>query len=164
MTQRPSTEIELAALTDRIEAWLERQRSGNPVVAAVERDEESGERRWFVRVRGDAKDVFTIWFHLRQRSLHYETYVMPAPEENHGELYEYLLRRNPGLYGAAFGIGVEDAIFLSGQLGNEAVDDDELDRILGSLYMWVERFFQPALRIGFASRFGGEPRAGAPGA
>jgi hypothetical protein len=163
MTQRPSTETELAALTDRIEAWLERQRSGNPVVAAVERDEESGERRWFVRVRGDAKDVFTVWFHLRQRSLHYETYVMPAPEENHRELYEYLLRRNPGLYGAAFGIGVEDAIFLSGQLGNEAVDDDELDRILGSLYMWVERFFQPALRIGFASRFGGFG-GGAPGA
>ena len=155
MTQRPSTETELAALADRIEAWLERQRSGNPVVAAVERDEESGERRWFVRVRGEAKDVFTIWFHLRQRTLHYETYVMPAPEENHAELYEYLLRRNPRLHGAAFGIGVEDAIFLSGQLGNDALDDDELDRILGSLYMWVERFFQPALRIGFASRFAG---------
>jgi hypothetical protein len=155
MTQRPSTETELAALADRIEAWLERQRTGNPVVAAVERDEESGERRWFVRVRGEAKDVFTIWFHLRQRTLHYETYVMPAPEENHAELYEYLLRRNPRLHGAAFGIGVEDAIFLSGQLGNDALDDDELDRILGSLYMWVERFFQPALRIGFASRFAG---------
>jgi hypothetical protein len=155
MTQRPSSETELAALADRIEAWLERQRSGNPVVAAVERDEESGERRWFVRVRGEAKDVFTIWFHLRQRTLHYETYVMPAPEENHAELYGYLLRRNPGLYGAAFGIGVEDAIFLTGQLGNDGVDDDELDRILGSLYTWVERFFQPALRIGFASRFGG---------
>jgi hypothetical protein len=153
MTQRPSTETELAALTDRIEAWLERQRSGNPVVAAVERDEESGERRWFVRVRGEAKDVFTIWFHLRQRTLHYETYVMPAPEENEGAVYEYLLRHNPELYGAAFGVGDENAIFLTGQLANDAVDDDELDRILGSLYMWVERYFQPALRLGFASRF-----------
>jgi hypothetical protein len=153
MTQRPSTDPELAVLAGRIETWLERQRTGNPVVAAVERDEESGERRWFVRVRGEAKDVFTIWFHLRQRTLHYETYVMPAPEENQGTLYEYLLRQNPKLYGAAFGIGVEDAIFLTGQIGNDAIDDDELDRILGSLYMWVERFFQPALRIGFASRF-----------
>jgi hypothetical protein len=155
MTQRPSTDPELADLADRIEAWLDRQRTDNPVVAAVERDETSGERRWFVRVRGEAKDVFTIWFHLRQRTLHYETYVMPAPEENHGALYEYLLRHNPKLYGAAFGIGVEDAIFLTGQPGNDAVDDDELDRILGSLYMWVERFFQPALRIGFASRVAG---------
>ncbi|HEX6417848.1 MAG TPA: YbjN domain-containing protein [Acidimicrobiales bacterium] len=153
MTQRPSTEPELAALAARIEAWLERQRTGNPVVAAVERDEESGERRWFVRVRGEAKDVFTIWFHLRQRTLHYETYVMPAPEEGHARLYEYLLRQNPRLHGAAFGIGIEDAVFLTGAIGNDAIDDDELDRILGSLYAWVERYFPTALRIGFASRF-----------
>jgi Putative bacterial sensory transduction regulator len=153
MTPRPSTDAELAALAERIEAWLDRQLADNPVVAAVERDEESGERRWFVRVRGEQKDVFTIWFHLRQRTLHYETYVMPAPEENHAAVYEQLLRRNAGLYGASFAIGVEDAIFLVGQIGNDAVDDDELDRVLGSLYQWVEQFFQPALRLGFASRF-----------
>lgn len=153
MTQRPATDTELAALASRIEAWLERQRTDNPVVAAVERDVESGERRWFVRVQGEQKDVFTIWFHLRQRTLHYETYVMPAPEENHAVFYEHLLRRNLRLYGAAFAIGDEDAVFLVGQIANDAVDDDELDRILGSLYAWVEQFFRPALHIGFASRF-----------
>ena len=155
MTQRPLTDDELAALGERIEAWLERQRTENPVVAAVVRDEESGERRWFVRVNGEAKDVFTIWFHLRQRTLHYETYVMPAPEENHARFFEHLLRRNLKLYGASFAIGDEDAIFLTGQMANDGVDDDELDRILGSLYAWTEQFFRPALRIGFASRFGG---------
>jgi hypothetical protein len=153
MTTDPSTEAELVALAGRIEDWLARQLAENPVVAAVERDEESGERRWFVRVLGEAKDVFTIWFHLRQRTLHYETYVMPAPEENEGTLYQHLLRRNLKLYGAAFAIGEEEAIFLVGQIANSAVDDDELDRILGSLYQWVEQYFQPALRIGFASRF-----------
>ena len=30
----------------------------------------------------------------------------------------------------------------------------ELDRILGSFYAYVEQCFRPALRIGFASRFG----------
>ena len=153
MTTDPSTEAELAALAGRIEDWLARQLAENPVVAAVEPDEESGERRWFVRVLGEAKDVFTIWFHLRQRTLHYETFVMPAPEENEGTLYQHLLRRNLKLYGAAFAIGEEEAIFLVGQIANSAVDDDELDRILGSLYQWVEQYFQPALRIGFASRF-----------
>jgi hypothetical protein len=155
MTQRPASEAELDALAVRIETWLDRQRSDNPVVAAVERDEESGERRWFVRVTGEQKDVFTIWFHLRQRTLHYETYVMPAPEENHAAFYEHLLRRNNKLYGAAFAIGEEDAVFLVGQIGNDAIDDDELDRIFGSLYAWVEQFFRPALRIGYASRFSG---------
>lgn len=151
----PSSREELDALETRIDAWLAAQLAENPVVAAVERDEESGERRWFVRVHGEQKDVFTIWFTLRQRTLHYETYVMPAPEENQAELYEHLLRRNRKLYGAAFAIGEEDAVFLVGQLADEAVTDDELDRILGSLYAWVEQYFRPAMRIGFASRFRG---------
>ncbi|MGH9084020.1 MAG: YbjN domain-containing protein, partial [Acidimicrobiales bacterium] len=133
MTTPTSTEG-LAELDAQIDAWLARQLDENPVVAAVERDEESGERRWFVRVHGEEKDVFTIWFHLRQRTLHYETYVMPAPEENHAALYEHLLRRNLKLYGAAFAIGEEDAVFLVGQLDNDAITDDELDRVLGSLY------------------------------
>lgn len=146
---------ELDALDARISAWLAEQLAENPVVAAVERDIESGERRWFVRVHGEQKDVFTVWFHLRQRTLHYETYVMPAPEENHAQLFEHLLRRNSKLYGASFAIGVEDAVFLVGQLANEAIIEDELDRILGSLYGWVEQCFRPAMRIGYASKFKG---------
>jgi hypothetical protein len=151
----PSSAAELDALDVRISAWLAVQLDENPVVAAVERDTESGERRWFVRVHGEQKDVFTIWFHLRQRTLHYETYVMPAPEENHAAFFEHLLRRNLKLYGAAFAVGDEDAVFLVGQLANEAITDDELDRLLGSLYAWVEQFFRPAMRIGYASRFKG---------
>lgn len=149
----PTAPDELDALEARIDAWLADQVACNPVVAAVERDRDSGERRWFVRVTGEEKDVFTVWFHLRQRTLHYETYVLPAPEENHARFYEHLLRRNLKLYGAAFAIGDEDAVFLVGQLDNAAVTWDELDRILGSLYAWVEQCFRPALRIGFASRF-----------
>ena len=55
--------------------------------------------RWFIRVTGEAKDVFTIWLHLRQRTLRYETYLLPAPEENAALVYERALRRNHELYG-----------------------------------------------------------------
>lgn len=151
--QHASSPEELDAIVSVIETWLAEQLAENPVVAATERDEDPDTLRWFVRVTGEEKDVFSIWFHLRQRTLHYETYVMPAPEENEQEFYAYLLRRNTDLMGAAFGIGEEDAIFLSGSLPNDAIDEGELDRILGSLYVWVERYFRPALRIGFASRF-----------
>jgi hypothetical protein len=151
----PMTDAELEALAARIEVWLDGQRADNPVVAAVEKDTESGERRWFVRMRGEQKDVFTVWFHLGQRTLHVETYMMPAPEENHGQLYEYLLRRNRKLYGVHFAIGDEDALFLVGQLANESVDDDELDRLLGSMFQWIEQYFRPAMRIGYRSKFKG---------
>jgi len=153
VSERAFSEEELDDLAARIDAWVDRQRLENPTIAAVDRDAE--ERRWFVRMKGEQKDTFTIWFSLRQRTLHYETYVMPAPEENHEQFYEHLLRRNLKLYGAAFAIGDEDAVFLIGQVANDAVDEEELDRVLGSLYAWVEQFFRPALRIGFASRFKG---------
>ena len=151
----PCSPDELDAIEARIDAWLAQQLIENPIVAAVDRDRESGERRWFVRVTGEEKDVFTVWLHLRQRTLHYETYVMPAPEENHAAFFEHLLRRNLKLYGGAFAVGDEDAIFLVGQLDDRAITDEELDRVLGSLYAWVEQCFRPALRIGFASRFSG---------
>ena len=50
-----------------IDAWLRIQLAENPVVAAVERGE-PGERRWYVRVTGEQKAVFTIWFTLGQRT------------------------------------------------------------------------------------------------
>ena len=150
---RPRSKSDLDELERFIDEWLTGQLAENPVLAAVERDQ-PGTRRWFVRVRGEEKDVFTIRFHLQQRTLHYETYVMPAPEENHAEFYAHLLKRNLQLFGAAFAIGEEGAVFLRGALDNELVmREDELDRVLGSLYAWVEQFFRPALRIGYASKF-----------
>ena len=148
-----ASEDELAAIEAVIDGWAARELAGNPVVAAVERAPASEGRRWFLRIHGEEKDVYTVWLTLRQRTLHYETYVMPAPEENHAQLYEHLLRRNQRLTGMAFVIGIEDAVFLQGSLPVDAVTDDELDRILGSFYAYVEQCFRPALRIGFASRF-----------
>ena len=50
-------------------------------------------------------------------------------------------------------IGVEDAVFLRGEFAVSSLSQGEMDRILGSLYSYVEQCFRPALRIGFASRF-----------
>ena len=153
--ERPLSPDELADLESRIDDWLAEQLAENPVVEAVERDDLSGERRWFVRVRGEEKSVFSIWFLLRQRNLHVETYLMPAPEENAGALYEHLLRRNQKLPDLAFAIGVEDAVFVVGQVPAVWVDGEVVDRLLGSCYATVEQCFRPAMRIGFASRFKG---------
>ena len=143
----------LDELTKLIETWLADQLAENPAVAAVDRD--PGERRWFVRMRGEEKATFTLWLTLGQRTLQFETYVMPAPEENHALFYEHLLRRNRAFNGMAFCIGDEDAVFLVGQLPAGMVDDGELDRVLGETYQYVERCFRPAMRIGYASRFKG---------
>lgn len=138
-----------------VEDWLDRLVVENPVVQAVERDEDPDVDRWFVRVTGEEKSVFSVWFHMQQRALHVETYVMPAPEERHAECYEYLLRRNVALRGLAFAIGDEDAVYLVGSVRLEDLDESELDRLLGSVYAYVEQHFRPAMRIGYGSRFQG---------
>jgi hypothetical protein len=106
-------------------------------------------------MRGEDKDFITVWLTLGQRTLRYETYVMPAPEENASQVADLLLRRNDALVGCHFSIGDEDAIYLRGELPDVAVDEAELDRILGTLYSAVEANFRPLLRLAFASRFVG---------
>jgi hypothetical protein len=147
----------LGDLRQRIDGWLDGFAAENPLIAAVDRgtsdDTSFGEPRWYVRMTGEEKDYTTVWLTLGQRTLRYETYVMPAPEENRPAVMESLLRRNVQLVGADFSIGAEDAIYLRGEIPDIAVSADELDRVLGTLYTTVESTFQPLLRLAFASRF-----------
>lgn len=144
---------QLAVLERQIDEWIAELYAGHDHILAVDRATD-GDIRWYIRMRGDEKDFTTVWITLGQRTLRYETYVMPAPEERHAELYEHLLRRNDRLVGAHFSIGAEDAVFLRGEMPVAMVDLDELDRAIGTLYAQVEQCFRGLLRIGFASRFG----------
>ena len=148
----PSTPEELDRLEAQIDEWLRRFDAENDVMVALDRGE-PGERRWYVRLQGIEKDFTTVWLRLGQRSLHAEAYMMPAPEENVGEVYERLLRRNRAIHGLAYAIGVEDAIFLVGEVPNDGISEGHVDRLIGSVWEYVERDFRPTLRIGFASKF-----------
>ncbi len=146
-------------LRGEVDAWLNEFAADNPLVAAVDRgtsdDTPLGEPRWYVRMVGDEKDFITVWLTLGQRTLRYETYVMPAPEENQAEVMEMLLRRNDQLVGAHFSIGQEDAVYLRGEVPDSALSADELDRVLGTSYAAVESIFRVLLRLAFAGRFSG---------
>ena len=142
----------LEQLEGQIDVWLAGLATTNPAIAAVDRND-GDETRWYVRMIGEDKEFITVWLTLGQRTLRYEAYVMPAPEENAGIVYENLLRRNLSLVGLHFAIGVEDAVFLRGDLPLAALTEPELDRIIGSLYATTEQTFRSLLRIGFASRF-----------
>jgi hypothetical protein len=150
-----ATPEELATLRGLIDAWTARQRQENALLAAVDHDPE--QVRWYIRMLGEEKAVTTTWLTLRERTLHYETYFMPAPEENMAALYEFLLRANQRLYGMRFAIGAEDAVYLVGQMPLSAIDESELDRIIGSTYAYSERYFRPAMSLGYASKYRPSP-------
>ncbi len=146
------------ALRTSIDAWLEEFAADNPLVAAIDRgtsdDSPHGEPRWYVRMVGEEKDVITVWLTLGQRTLRYETYVLPAPPEHRDEVMDLLLRRNDDLVGAHFSIGAEDAVYLRGSIPDSAITAAELDRVLGTLYTVVEANFRALVRLAFASHFG----------
>ena len=154
MVEPPASPAELDALESQIDGWLAEQRTENPVIDVVERGE-PGERRWYVRLIGDERGPFTIWLTLQQRSLHHETYMMPAPIEREGELYEHLLRRNARLHAMGFAIGPEDAIYLIGQVPFEEITGERIDQLIGSVWTYIEQYFRPAMRIGYGSVFKG---------
>jgi len=141
----------LARFEHQIDEWLAYLQAHNPAILAVDRGIE-GDIRWYVRMQGEEKEFTTVWLTLGQRTLRYETYVMPAPEENAEMLYESLLRRNEKLVGAHFSIGAEDAIFLRGELFLGTITESEIDRAIGTLYSTVEQYFKGFLQIGFSSR------------
>lgn len=149
----------LGDLRRRIDGWLDEFADGNPLIAAIDRgtsdDTSFGEPRWYVRMVGEEKDFTTVWLTLGQRTLRYETYVMPAPEENQAAVMEFVLRRNDQLVGAHFSVGAEDALYLRGEVPDIAVTADEIDRVLGTVYTTVEATFRPLLRLAFAGRFRG---------
>ena len=146
---------ELDAVAARISDWAERQLKADGMLVAVDHDPEA--RRWYARMRGEEKAVITVWLTLRERSLHHETQVMPAPEENVEACYEYLLRANTRLFAMRFAIGLEDAVYLLGQMPLGAIDEAELDRIVGSVYAYSEQYFPLAMSIGYASKYRRRP-------
>ena len=147
----------MLALRDRIDAWLVEFDHDNQLVAAIDRgtsdDSPLGEPRWYVRMVGEEKDVITVWLTLGQRTLRYETYVLPAPLEHRAEVMDLLLRRNDALIGVHFSIGAEDAVYLRGAMPDTAITAAELDRVLGTVYATVEANFRALVRLAFASQF-----------
>ena len=154
MADRPPPDAEVTrAASDVLHAWLD-EAAGYPIVDAVVRDETPGRsldgERWFLRLLGEAKSVWSLWVSVHQRSLHFEAYFTPAPERNAERFYEHLLRRNRTTDDVAFCIGEEDAVFLRSKLALEHVSSDELDRTLGGFYTAVEDAFGTAVRLSFA--------------
>ena len=151
MTVEAASPDELARVAHMIDRWAAGALAAGGPLVAVDHDAEAC--RWYLRMRGEDKEFITVWLTLAERTLRFETYFMPAPEENVEALWEYLLRVNARLFAMRFALGDEDAVYLLGQLPVSAVDEPELDRILGASWAYCEQYFRPAMSIGYASRY-----------
>jgi hypothetical protein len=155
------TPAERDAVCARIDAWAERELAAGGALVAVDRqaggDPVTGAPRWYLRLAGEEKEFVTVWLTLRQRTLRHEAQFMPAPETNVEATWRYLLTRNADLIGLSFALGAEDAVYLVGRVPVARVDDDELDRIVGSSLAYTDECFPTAMAIGYEGRYRRRP-------
>jgi hypothetical protein len=151
-----SEDLERDLVVATVDAWAARELEAEGPLIAVEKIEvtdRTASHRWLLRFAGEEKEFVTIWLTFQQRTLHFETQFMPAPEANAEEVYAYLLRKNATLIDMAFAFGPEDAIYLMGRVPASLVDEDELDRIAGCSLLYVDDFFPTAMTMGYPGLF-----------
>jgi hypothetical protein len=144
--QRPDPELH-AAVTALLHEHLGTVVAAEEWVQHVEHDPSIP--RWYVRFGCDGRDAATIYFDLHQRSLHYEVYFLPDPPKRRDEIHALLLRAGLSTYAVHPAIGVDGDVYLVGRTLLEHLDADELDRIIGAIYEFTERWFPTIVAMAF---------------
>ena len=113
--------------------------------------ERTGDRAYAVTLPGTHKLTTTCNLIVGAHALRIEAFVMRRPDENHEQLWAWLLRRNARMYGVAFSIDAAGDVYLTGRVALHAVTVDELDRLLGAVLTYADESFDTMLEIGFGS-------------
>jgi hypothetical protein len=101
---------------------------------------------------GEKKLQTPVRLDVGSHALGVHAFVCRRPDENHEQVYAWLLQRNLKLYGVAFAIDRLGDIYLDGRLPLAVLaDDDELDRLLGAVLTTADDTFNSILELGFAS-------------
>jgi hypothetical protein len=115
--------------------------------------DERGQHRWLLRLAGEEKEFVTLWLTLRQRTVHLEAQVMPAPEERVEEVYRFLLAKNADLYGLHLALGPESAIYLVGRVPVGEMNSERLDELCGAALHYTDEIFPTAMTMGMGSLY-----------
>lgn len=162
MSSTPIAGPQSAELVEGVLAAWSKEWFANGVLKAIESTgdvDERGHYRWLLRFVGDEKEFVTMWLTLRQRTVHIETQVMPAPEENIEAVYRYVLTKNADLYGLHVALGPESAIYLVGRVPVGELNVERLDELCGAALHYVDEIFPTAMSMGLASLYRRRPRS-----
>ncbi|MDY7084809.1 MAG: YbjN domain-containing protein [Actinomycetota bacterium] len=113
--------------------------------------ETTGPGAYVVTLPGTHKLKTAVNLIVGEHAMRIEAFVMRRPDERHEELWAWLLRRNARMYGVAFSIDAAGDVYLTGRVALGGLDEDELDRLLGSVLTYADESFDTMLEIGFGS-------------
>jgi hypothetical protein len=114
-------------------------------------DFEKSGNSFLVTLPGEKKLQTHCALVVGDHSLSINAFVIRKPDENEAAVHHWCMSKNASMYGLAYAINELGDIFLVGRLPLDAVNPQELDRILGSVLQYSDSAFNPLLELGFAN-------------
>ena len=108
-------------------------------------------KTFLITLPGEKKLQTHVALVIGDHSLSINAFVIRKPDENAEKVHEWLLQQNSSMYSVAFAVNELGDIYLVGRLPLNAVNDVEIDRILGSVLQYSDSSFNPLLELGFSS-------------
>ncbi|GGL37881.1 YbjN domain-containing protein [Phycicoccus endophyticus] len=102
-----------------------------------------------VALPGDKKLRTVVSLVCGEKALSVSAFVIRNPDENHGEVYRFLLSRNLRLPGLAYAVDRAGDVFVTGRVPAAGVDADYLDQLLGVVLAAADEPFNELLVMGF---------------
>ncbi len=113
--------------------------------------DQKDENTYLITLPGQAKQQTHCSLIIGDHSLSINAFVIRKPDENKVAVFEYLLKKNASMYSIAFAVNELGDIYLVGRLPLDAVNEREIDRILGAVLQYADSSFNPLLELGFSS-------------
>ena len=113
--------------------------------------EEPEPDHFVVTLPGEHKQRTTCSLVVGAHALSVNAFVARHADENHEQLFRWLLERNVRMYGVAFALDRLGDVYLVGRLPLHAVTPEEVDRLLGAVLEYADSAFDVILSTGFAS-------------
>ena len=107
--------------------------------------------QFLVTLPGTRRLQTACWLVVQRQAVFVQAFVCRRPDEEHEDVYRFLLTRNARLYGVHYALDRIGDIHLIGRIALHAITVAELDRVLGQVLEAADGDFNTLLELGFAS-------------
>ena len=104
-----------------------------------------------ITVQGNAKLKINVALAIGEHTFRIESFVARNPDENHENVYKWVLEENRRLLNIAFCLDTFGDIYLRGSMPIANMTIDDVDQLLGVVIAESDRSFNPLLELGFKS-------------
>ena len=104
-----------------------------------------------ITVKGNAKLKINVALAVGQHTFRIESFVARNPDENHENVYRWILEENRKLLTVAFCLDTFGDIYLRGSMPIANMTIKDVDQLLGVVIAESDRSFNTLLELGFKS-------------